>query len=231
MNDRRITTLDMESCGLDRSCDLPELAWDRPERVTGDLTVAASPDDLPRIEREAMKEGLTLAVMRELGHGEPPIVIVGTDRAEDALRAISAIALSGPVGIVVDLTPGTGEKDFTDLHRLIAVPDPVPLSLLTTREDALRDCATVMDRLFGPSKDAPQVARVPEPEDVMDRLFGDHALGRELRARSTYRLIDDGRDMGRALARVAMAAALPERSGFDYRTANSAPRSQRRKRR
>lgn len=231
MTDRHIVTLDLESCGLDRGLDAQDMVYDRPERVTGDLTVAASPDDLPRIEREAMKEGLTLSVMRELGHGEPPIVIVGTDRAEDALRAISAIALSGPVGIVVDMTPETGEKDFADLHRLIAVPDPVPLSLLTTREDALRDCAAVMDRLFGPAKDAPQVARVPEPKDVMDRLFGDHVLDRELRVRSTYRLIDDGRDMGRALARVAMAAALPERSGFDYRTANSAPRSQRRKRR
>jgi hypothetical protein len=231
MNDRHLISLDMESCGLDRGCDVPDMLYDRPERVTGDLTVAASPADLPRIERELLKEGLSLSVMRELDEGQPPILIVGTDRTEDAMRALSAIALSGPVGIVLDMTPETGEKDFADLHRLIAMPDPVPLALLTTREDALRECAELMDRMFGPSRTPPQTAVVPEPKDVMDRLFGDHVLDREMRRRSSYVLRDDRRELGRALAHAAMAAGLPERSGFDYRSANSAPRSQRRKRR
>lgn len=130
-------------------------------------------------------------------------------RLHDAMKALKDAALDVHITLALD------SAGYLHDPALIALSGPADPFELELHEALLRNAAVHDER-----EDMSSLDRLGSMLDM-------DARRRQARA-GVYRCRDDGM---RHLHRAALAAALPERSGFDHRTANQAPRSQRRKRR
>lgn len=194
-----------------------------------DLAIACARDDEERLTLAMTKADVSHGISHRLHDGELPFVVVSGTPDEALMTAISRAALAGPIGVVL---PDPAAADEDAMRRLVAVPDPMPLSFLMTAADAIERCGASMDRVLGADPNGAPVrpARVTEPDDPMERMFGDHVFERERLARSTYVLRDEMQLETRRYSRLP-SSLLDGRRGFDHRAVNEAPRSARRRRR
>lgn len=239
--DGRMTTLDMETTGL--GMDGPWQANNVYDEGFADTAVGASRLKPIRIAADDQRWTEILTAV-----GDADVPLAREDMEIEGERVIVLFDVSTPrdldrLGRFVGLLR---EADLLRPDMVLVLEGFDKLDMME-REDTLRETSRVIDLGYDPIRALARTARfgrfrdvlaitgdclahMQSPDRLEDRIPRDLAeMGAMLeidlvryRKRSTYRL-----DPRSAHMHLGISALLPERSGFDHRRANAAPRSAR----